>query len=117
MSEYISNLNLINHIRDDLNNLTGMEKLASIMLVSRRNTNTLQCNPSHKKIAEDMGVCRRTSINTIKSLVDKGIITKFKDAYKSNHYLFYWDIHKSLEMAQENDNCRFTEEEIERHCK
>ena len=115
MSESISNLNLINHIRDDLKNLSGMEKLAAIILVSRRNAYTLQCNPSHKRIAEDMGVSRRTSINVIKSLVNKGIISKFTDTYKSNHYLFYWDIHQSLKLSQENGNCIFSEEEISRH--
>ena len=116
MSEYsVSNINLINHIRDDLNQLSSTEKLAAVMLASRRNTHTLQCNPSHNRIAKDMGVTRRTSINSINALVEKGIISKLRDKFKSNHYLFYWDIEDSKNVCENNYDCVFTQKEIDRH--
>jgi len=116
MSEYnVSNIKLINHIRDDLDKLTSTEKLAAVMLASRRNTHTLQCNPSHNTIAKDMGASRRTSIKMIKSLVEKRIISKFHDKLKSNHYLFYWDMEDAAEVAENNPSCIFTKGEIDRH--
>ena len=116
MSEYsVSNIKLINHIRDDLSKLTSTEKLAAVMLVSRRNSHSLQCNPSHNTIAKDMGVSRRTSINAINSLVKKRIISKFHDKSRSNHYLFYFDINDSVEVSENNPSCIFTEKEIARH--
>lgn len=111
----VSNINLINHIRDNLNQLSSTEKLAAVMLASRRNTHTLQCNPSHNTIAKDMGVSRRTSINAINALVEKGIISKFHDKLRSNHYLFYWDINDASEVSENNPSCIFSEEEIARH--
>ena len=117
MSEYISNLALVNHIRDDLKQLSQSEKLAAVMLASRRNAYTLQCNPSFNRIALDMGVSRRTSITAINGLIKKCILVRFKDKYRSNHYLFYWDLKEAIELYEENADFAFTEEEMLRHLK
>ena len=115
MPNYISNIELINHIRDDLTQLTPTEKLAALMLASRRNAYSLQCNPSHNRIAKDMGASLRTSINTINNLVKKKIISRLKDRFRSNHYLFYWDLKVAYESCNENPTFVFTENEIFTH--
>lgn len=117
MSEYISNIALINHVRDDLSQLSSSEKLAAFVLASRRNSYTLQCNPSFNRIAKDMNVSRRTSITSINGLIEKGVIARFKDKYRSNHYLFYWDLKEAYRLLDENSDFAFTEDEITRHLK
>lgn len=62
-----------------------------------------------------MNVSRRTSITAINGLVDKRIIARFKDKYRSNHYLFFWDLKEAHTLLEENTEFAFTEDEILRH--
>ena len=84
---------LVNQVKNLDAELSLTSKSVLWALADRCNDKTLRCDPSHERIAKDIGCSRRTVINHQKILAEKGLIsvTKRKGGHTSNTYSFHLD--------------------------
>ena len=107
----VSNYKLQAHIRDRTD-LTMLEAFTALMLSTRRNAGTLQCNPSYATLARDIKATRQTAITGVKNLVKKGVIKKIYSR-SSNYYIFTFDLKETKQLSEYNLNLEFTVDEVE----
>lgn len=84
-------------------NIKGNEKLVLLYLISYNNEALGYSFPTRKQIQDDTGISKDTLGKTLKSLIDKGYITK--KVYKSNtgrNNIYY--IHKYLVASKKASN-------------
>lgn len=83
-------LKAINWVRDDVRGLTLYERVLLQYLASRcKNDGTHSCWPQQREIAADIEVDRRTVIRYLKSLEDKGLISKKRRPNTSCKYVLH----------------------------
>lgn len=101
-------VNTLKTIRDITRNrleppLSSREYQTLIVLLTYRNSTSFQCNPSIKRISDDMG-CSKTAVkNALKGLKSKSYIrttVRRKYGSKENDTSQYWIMHDMATVTQ-----------------